>query len=788
MDPTTDGKPPRPGMPLLLPCALGFWAVAAATYAAGRDAETAGLIAAIGGGLALALGGIVGLAILSRRCVRAAVPMALSLGLGCALGCACGCVGALSMQADARSVVAAEDPWRCELVSDAKEGAFSTTAQALVHGGEGRPFKVRLDFDGESGLDATALTAGTVLRAELSLSAPRQKEAEFLWGQGICATAKVRIAEELPREGAVGTIVSLRERAIALIAAFGGAQADVLAALVCGYRVPLEDSGAYERYKTAGLAHVVAVSGAHLAIVTATFGSALRLLRVPRKGQLIVLAAFVLAYVVFAGVPLSAVRAAFMVLLMLAGQVARRRSASLNALALCIIVFVALDPPTAVSVSFFLSCGSTLGIVLFAPLFSWWLAFLPKLLRRSVGDPLALTFASNMVSLPFSAALFSQIPLVAPVANVVAAPLFSLGCVFGLMATLLSCSIPALAAPLIALASSALWPLAAITTFFAELPYACIPAALPLVPMIGASVLAVVGLWAWWPSLSLCALGVSGAAMISLLLGALFLWPKLEGPSIVMLDVGQGDAFLVRGGGHSVLIDTGNQDAKLRRALGRQRAFALDAVVITHGDDDHCGSLDQLASVTDVRRVLVARDALDCACDACDSLREEATAAVGEGGVIGLSVGDRIAVGPFELRVLWPRSFADEGGNADSLCLLATLDADGDGAVDWRALFCGDAEAEQLQRLVDEGVLGVVDVLKVGHHGSRASLTPELLAALRPRVALIGVGANNRYGHPTEETLRWLEEADVATFRSDSRGDVALSFTAQRMTVECAVQ
>ena len=107
--------------------------------------------------------------------------------------------------------------------------------------------------------------------------------------------------------------------------------------------------------------------------------------------------------------------------------------------------------------------------------------------------------------------------------------------------------------------------------------------------------------------------------------------------------------------------------------------------MITHGDDDHKGSLASLAGVVDVRRVLVAQDALSCGCEACVSLVADARKLAGDGGVVGLRQGDALQVGSFDLQTVWPERFSDEGGNADSLCLVADADIDGDGASEWRA-------------------------------------------------------------------------------------------------------
>ena len=776
-------KPVRPGLPLLLPCALCLWATAAAVYASAREAEAPHLVTGIAAASGFALVCIVVLVVLRHRS-----PWLSFVGiavLGCALGCCCGCAGALEVQADATYATARTRTWICELTQDAKEGSFSTSACATATSDEGRSIALRLEFQRGSGLEAEGLTCGMRVRVTGLPSAPSATSADYLWNQGVCATLRVTAAEELSPEGAQGAITSLRNRAIGLIREYGGEQTGILGALVCGYRIPLEEEGAYEDYKTVGLAHVVAVSGAHLAIVTATLGALLRLMRAPQKLTLLILAAFALVYVVFAGVPVSAVRAAFMVLLMLAGRAVNRRSASLNALALCIIAFIVVDPPCAVSVSFFLSCASTMGIVLFGSLFTFWFSWLPERLRKPVADPLGLTLASNVATLPFSAALFSQVPLIAPLANILATPLFSLGCVFGLACTLACCALPAAAPALLGAASLALVPLSTLTRLLAAVPFACIPASLPIVPMLVLSVALCIVLWFAWPAPKPRTLGIGMGVAAVCALAMLFVSPLLQGNAIVMLDVGQGDAFLIRSGGHAVLIDTGNQDAKLRESLGRNGVYALDAVLITHGDDDHCGSLDQVAAVTHVNSVLLAQDALVCGCSSCGSLRTAAAETAGEANVHGLSVGDVITVGAFRMKVVWPSAFTDEGGNADSVCLLVTLDADSDGISDWRAFFCGDAESEQLEELVRSGALGDIDVLKVGHHGSRVALTQELANTLSPDVALIGVGANNRYGHPTEEALTYLEEAGAQVFRTDLDGDVTLSFTESRLSLKC---
>lgn len=758
-------------MPLLLPCALALWATAAVAFTGGRELDVSLLV---GVALAGAVGGVAGIAMLliQRRAATTCAIVASAL-----LGVALGAFGAASMQSDAQWAIAESRTYAFELLEDGSAGSFGMSAKARATDEQGRSVVVRASFDE----DERAL-CGWRFASRCQMELPQEQSADYFWGQGMVARASVESVESLGSEGPIGALRGLRAKAIALLGEYGGSQGPLLQALACGYRQSIKESGSYDRFKVAGLAHIVAVSGAHLAIVVAVAGWVLRRARVPYVVSFALLLAFTAGYLVLAGIPISAVRAAAMVTLSMTGRSVGRQASALGALGLCIIGFIACDPAAAVSVSLFLSAGSTLGIVLFSSLIASWLGGRSDHWRRWVAEPLGLTLGSNLVTQLPAAALFSQLPLVAPLSNMVAGPLFSLACVAGLMAALASCALPVLAPALVGAAAWAAWPLESACTVLAGLPFASVAVALPVAPMVVLSAAGCLALWLAWPRLGLRALVGGCAALFAGGFVAIAIAPALHGNAITMLDVGQGDAFLVRSGRAAVLVDTGNQDSMLREALGREGVYGLDAVLITHPDDDHCASLDALAEVVQVGAVYAPADALDCPCEHCAGLRESALQAA-PGGLQGLEVGDRMAIGAFELEVLWPHGFEDEGGNGDSLCVLASLDADGDGERDWRALFCGDAEAEQLQAIIDETSIAPVDIFKVGHHGSRAGLTDEVAQALRPRIALVSAGAHNRYGHPTQETLDRLDAVGASILRTDQQGTVTLQLDADAAAV-----
>jgi competence protein ComEC len=146
--------------------------------------------------------------------------------------------------------------------------------------------------------------------------------------------------------------------------------------------------------------------------------------------------------------------------------------------------------------------------------------------------------------------------------------------------------------------------------------------------------------------------------------------------------------------------------------------------------------------------------------------------------------GDKIALGAFTFEVIWPEEPAKQGDNAESLCLIGSFDGDDDGVADVSLLFTGDAEREQLEAIASSQGLQHVDILKVGHHGSKNALTDEQLDLLTPTIALIGVGAHNRYGHPAQVTLDQLEKHGCTVYRSDEDGQVSCQLSASGISVK----
>lgn len=511
--------------------------------------------------------------------------------------------------------------------------------------------------------------------------------------------------------------------------------------------------------RRSGLAHLLAVSGLHVGLAAALALLAARGL--PRRGRLAAALLAVALYLLVVGPRPSLVRASVMACLVVAALLVERPPSAANALGVA-AAGIALHRPEAVTeLGFQLSVGATAGLLLLGPFLAGRWARLPRILR----EPLAVSAGAQIGTLPWALPAFCLLVPAAPLVNLVAVPWAgALLAACGLW-TGLAVVAPGAAAgvlPLLdLLAAPAAWPAAVPASPWLALPLAPGPVAAAL---LAAAVLG---------GLLRPHLGVP-------VLGAAVLWAGASsGPGTVeavAIDVGQGDALLLRDGPATLLIDGGGWPAGdlggrvLLPALARRGVRRLDRVLLTHPDRDHCGGLVEVASYLAVGEVLTgpdvpAQEAGGCAAElrVLPGVRHRPAAA-----------GGRLAVGRWRLRVLHPPPGAAgrprSGDNDASVVLLAEV-------FGRRVLLTGDVEAAAERELVDRyGRALRADVLKVAHHGSRSSSAERFLAAVRPSLALVSAGARNPYGHPAPEVLARLRAHGARVLRTDRDGMVVLRF------------
>ncbi|MED9821862.1 MAG: DNA internalization-related competence protein ComEC/Rec2 [Christensenellales bacterium] len=536
-----------------------------------------------------------------------------------------------------------------------------------------------------------------------------------------------------------------------------GEQAALFCGVMLGERAGLSDELAASMRLT-GTAHILTVSGLHLSMAAGLFSRLLRRLPLRRRTRFAVLSAFLLGFTGLTGAAPGTIRACIMAMMREYAVVRGRRYEPLTALACAALLMMLAVPLWALHASFQFSFFVVLGIQLFSRgMESRVSRRIPARLHRLAGAAL-LCLSAQAAALPMQLWLYGYVPLLALPMNLICGlftPVMLLG---GWFALLLSPILPqedGVCARLLAMAATGFERL---SLWAAGLPAAIVRLPSPYgwgVLLFGAAMLLLSSRirFGRWRRQAL-------ALVLGLLLGgyALRFDPR---PRYVQLDVGQGDAALWRCGRRAVLVDVGPADSYEMLRYLRHEGLCVEQVFLSHLDEDHAGALDTLlTSEVQISSVATAvgaqQDVRSGAVQAALAHMEERGMALGT-----LQRGARMAAAGASIEVLAPQGMGEEG-NDGSLLLHMELE-------DVTFLLTGD-----LTQAGEPADVPRCDVLKVAHHGSRYATSDAFIAQAAPELALISVGAGNRYGHPGERVLTALDAAGAQVLRTDETGGVTL--------------
>lgn len=638
------------------------------------------------------------------------------------------------------------------------DGTYSYTCETCVDGR--RLGEVRLSCDRELGAGSHVRVIGRVSRFENDAYG----RSRVLRGE-VRKVKAVRIVSV--DEGSPGPLLRLRNGLLASIAPATDPARALIAGVVCGRSAELRAQPAGDWFSLTGTAHLIAVSGSHLAIVGFVIESALQKTRLSRGLQRGLLVLALAAYTVFTGASPSAVRACCMVAATLVANGAGRRRHGLSALFVTMAIFVLLRPTVLFEMGFQLSCASVFAILCFCPYATYALVELG--VPSGVASILSVTLCSQLATLPVTIPAFGTFSLIAPLANAVIGPVISV--LLASSVVLAPCSL----VPLLSHGALVVPMIVARCALFFEQLFAAVPGASVSVPpdtvWVYVVPFALAVLLVWWPRPRARPMAAGLACLVLLAAIPYVYWDRFAPPSATVLDVGQADAILIRQGGTVALVDCG-LDERVVSALVRNNVHHIDAVFVTHWDEDHWGGLPDVLDQFSVGTIAVAANAL-----------EDAPAEVlNRPGVTYRQVarGDAIDIGAFRARVMWPFDTVDGEGNEDSLVLLLSYVQGGQSL---RMLLTGDAELDQEREFVQE--VGDIDVLKLGHHGSKVSVDLDLLETLKPELSIASAGVGNRYGHPSDACIDAVKEAGGAFACTIEHGDITISPTAKGFAMRC---
>lgn len=540
-----------------------------------------------------------------------------------------------------------------------------------------------------------------------------------------------------------------------------------------------------EQYQQFGLVHLLAISGSHIVLLMVIVYFILLRSGVTREIATVCLIFFIPIYMILAGASPSVIRASVTGVLMLIAFMCSIRLSSLDALSITAICMLIFDPYLVFNIGFQFSFVGSFALLLSAPLL---LESGNGVIRNSI----YISLISQLVSTPILLYHFGYYSPYSIFLNILYVPFLSL--------IVLPCSIIVLICmPIIPFLAKSFANVLSIGLNFSNdflsycesLPFTRLnfgQTPILLVALYCVSIISV--LMVWERRISKGMMFISAGIFLFISTGH-YVYPYFrESGSVTFLDVGQGDAILIRlpYDQEIYLIDTGgtirlNKEEWQRKKhefsvgndilipyLQKEGIKKIDKLIVTHGDADHIGAAQELLSNITVKEVVFGRKEQEAILE--KAVKKQALEK--EVKISEVGEGESWRVNEAEFFVLAPTGKERSENNA-SIVLWAKL-----GGITW--LFTGDLEEEGEKGLVATYPDLRADVLKVAHHGSNTSSITPFLSAVQPNIAIISVGERNRYGHPHKEVIERFEKMGIEIWRTDKQGAISYVFKGERGT------
>lgn len=549
--------------------------------------------------------------------------------------------------------------------------------------------------------------------------------------------------------------------------------AGIVQALTVGDRFYVEDE-VLNAYQKLGVIHLLAISGLHVGILIAGLFYIMIRIGMTREKASFLLLLLLPLYVMLTGAAPSVLRAALMSGIYLAGSLLRYRVHSAGAICLSYIILLLFNPYHLFEAGFQLSFAVSFSLILSASIFQHVKTLLGQL---AIGSMIA-----QLGSLPILLHHFQQFSMISIPMNMVMVPFYTFCVLPGAIAGVFLLSLSASAGRLFFNWFDLLisWTNKLITKI-AEIDAFTLMIARPAPALLFLFTVTIILLFLAIEKRSFSQLAITGGLCCAVLC-LLFIYPRFSSEGEVdMIDIGQGDSMFV-GAPHQrgrVLIDTGGtlsyssepwREKQHPFSLGEKVLIPfltakgikqLDALILTHADQDHIGEAETLLKHHKIKRLVIPKGFVSGPKD------EKVLQAAREEGVPIEEVkrGDVMRIKDLQFQVLSPEAPDPASKNNSSLVLWMQT-----GSMSW--ILTGDLEKGGEQEIMNVFPNIKADILKVGHHGSKGSTSEEFIKRLQPETAIISVGENNRYQHPHQEVLQILQRNSIRALRTDQKGTI----------------
>ncbi len=550
---------------------------------------------------------------------------------------------------------------------------------------------------------------------------------------------------------------------------FTGEELGFISALITRNRENLSQSFRLSLENT-GLSHIVAVSGMHISFLTAM------LLQIIKKRRLacIVAIPIMIFFVLMTGSSPSAVRSCVMQIIFLIGILIEREDEKITSLLFALLFILVVNPFAISDIGLQLSFLSTFGLIIIGKPVSSFL--LEKLPRHKVKPGKITLFVVQTVSSTAGATLLTMIPvayyfgklsLISFISNLLVLWVLSYVFALGLLCAAMSFVMPVVAEFVAIPVEAGLKYIVLIITHLSKLPYAVVDAKNIYIVwwIVTFYVIIVLCIFSRRGKIEIIAALLASVLTFAVAIGFFSVSKYAYRAKISILNVGEGQAILVSSGDENMLIDCGGSAWSgsgniVAEYLLLNGVSSIDALVLTHGDNDHTGGVVDLDRLVRIENVIAPK----LYSDNVEKIRLLVSTLEGDPDMIEIDKNVAFELGDSDVILYKP--VRRSGDNEQGICVEVQVG-------DFSMLVTGDIGRISELILVGRENLDESELLIAGHHGSASSTSAELLEAVSPEITVISVGENT-YGHPSPEVLSRIENAASSVYRTDENGHIEI--------------